>query len=125
MNNVTYFEEDKKQKTKSSLTSLIKEVGFTEIISSLGELAKEKEDTIEKRNNSVLSSCFESTFLMLIGLYPKMQKKDQKLLRRVLIGDYFNEGLKIIKWDSPMQSSAMKDAYVLVNSWKEVDKSEN
>lgn len=113
-----------KSDKKKQLSLLVEDVGFAEIIFSLGELAKKEESIIESKNNSVLFSCFEMTLLMLIEAYPKTSKKHQKFIRQVLTGEHFGEGLKLIKWDSPMQSEGMKEAYALVNSWKVVDKAE-
>ncbi len=120
-----FIEELKKQEARSALTHLIKKVGFTGIISSLAELAQEHESIIRRRNDSYLSSCLETVFLLLMSTYPRATKKDQKLIRQVLTGEHFGEGLKLINWDSPLQSEAMKEAYALINSWKAVDKTES
>jgi hypothetical protein len=99
------------------VAQLLKEKGFTKIIRSLGEIAKQQEIAIKKQNDGILSNAFEITFLLLMDCYKTAGKKNQKFIRQTLTGEFFLIALDKIGWTKEYQSPKMKEAHETVMNW--------
>jgi hypothetical protein len=104
--------------TRVELENLLKERGFSEVISTLGEIAKDTEAIIKRDADSTLASCFSMCFLMLMDCIDRAGKKNQAFIKNAIVGQFFQNGLNLIGWSHQNQSPSMKEAYKKVMEWK-------
>lgn len=104
---------------KESLRNLIRENGFSEITSLLGEIAKEEEAFIRESRDSDLASGFEMSFLAMMDIYPYAKIRQKEFIRQFVTGETFLRALGVLEWDSDKQSQAMKEARKTVLEWGE------